>query len=115
LLPGMYAEATITYNQQHNVLTIPLEAVQHEGNDSSSDKGNGKRGSVLVVNAQNEVERRQVTLGHEGDSRVVVLTGLADGERVILGARSDLRPGQTVVPKEAGSITSAIHRERANA
>lgn len=115
LLPGMYAEATITYNEQHNVLTIPLEAVQHEGNDSSSDKGDGKSASVLVLNAQNEVERRHVALGHEGDSRVVVLTGLAEGERVILGARGDVRPGQKVVPKEVGPSTSAMYRERSDA
>jgi RND family efflux transporter MFP subunit len=119
LLPGMYAEATITYNQQHNVLTIPLEAVQHEGNDSGSGNGNGKSAEVLVLNAQNEVERRKVTLGHEGDSRVVVLSGLAEGERVILGARGNVRPGQKVVPKEIGDASAAgargLNRERADA
>jgi len=114
LLPGMFAEATITYNQQHDVLTIPLEAVQHES-DSDSDGHNGKSASVLVLNAQNEVESRRVTLGHAGDSRVVVLTGLNEGERVILGSRGDVRPGQKVLPKEVATSTSANDRERADA
>ncbi len=104
LLPGMYAEATVALNQQHGVLTIPLEAALHEGGETV----------VMVVNAQDVVERRHVTLGHEGSTRVVVLTGLSEGERVIVGSRSDVRHGQKVAPKEMSDV-AGLPRERADA
>jgi len=94
LLSGMYAEVAIKLNQQHAVLYIPLEAVLH------TDKGT----EVLVVNPQNVVEDRQVALGYEGSTQVVVLSGLQQGERVIVGSRSDIRSGQTVISKD---ITAA--------
>ena len=75
-------------------LYIPLEAVLH------TDKGT----EVLVVNPQNVVEDRQVALGYEGSTQVVVLSGLQQGERVIVGSRSDIRSGQTVISKD---ITAA--------
>jgi RND family efflux transporter MFP subunit len=93
LLPGMYADVAIALNQQHAVLYVPLEAVLH------TDKGP----EVLVVNPQNLVEPRQVSLGYEGSTRVVVLAGLQEGEHVIVGARSDVTPGQMVIPRDVTS------------
>jgi len=90
VLPGMYAEVAIPINQQHAVLTIPVEAVMHANN------GDG----VLIVNAQDVVEQRHVTLGYQGGMRAVVLSGLQEGERVIVSNQGDVNTGQTVVPKD---------------
>jgi RND family efflux transporter MFP subunit len=89
LIPGMYAQATISVNQQLGVLTIPLEAVLHKD----------ERNVALVVNARNIVEERQIELPREGSTRAVVLSGLAEGERVIVGGHGEFHPGQKVVPK----------------
>jgi RND family efflux transporter MFP subunit len=90
LIPGMYAEAQLGVNQQQGVLTIPLEAVLHDG----------EKVSVLVVNFQNTVEERKVQLAQQGNTSVVVLDGLAEGERVIIGGRGEFHEGQKVQPKE---------------
>ncbi len=90
LLPGMYAEAYIALDQQRNALNIPVEAVVQ------SEDGP----EALVVNAQNVVELRHVKLGYQGSTRVVVLAGLQEGERVILGNPGNVTAGQRVVAKD---------------
>jgi RND family efflux transporter MFP subunit len=90
LMPGMYVEATLGVAAKKDVLTVPLEAVE----------SNGSEGSVLVVNSQNILEERKVQLGLQGSTRVEVLSGLADGERVVVGSRNEFRAGMKVSPKE---------------
>jgi RND family efflux transporter MFP subunit len=90
LLPGMYVEAKIGVAAKTDVLTVPLEAVETSGSE----------GTVLVVNAQNTLEERKVHLGLEGSTRVEVLSGLSDGERVVIGSRNEFRAGMKVTPKE---------------
>ena len=90
LLPGMYAETVVQLADHQNVLTVPIEAaVQNAG-----------EARILVVNAQNIVEERKVKLGLQGKSRVEVLSGLSEGERVIIGNQSQFRSGEKVAPKE---------------
>jgi RND family efflux transporter MFP subunit len=90
LLPGMYAETVLQVAENKNALVVPLEAVAQ----------GEKEVTVLVVNAQSLVEERKVQLGLQGKSRVQILSGLADGERVIVGNRSQFRSGEKVTPQE---------------
>jgi RND family efflux transporter MFP subunit len=90
LLPGMYVEAKIGVAAKTDVLTVPLEAVET----------NGSEGTVLVVSTQNTLEERKVHLGLQGSTHVEVLSGLSDGERVVIGSRNEFRPGMKVTPKE---------------
>jgi RND family efflux transporter MFP subunit len=99
LMPGMFCEIYLVHNKKQNVLTIPIEAVNHIGNDTS----------VLVLDSQNVVEVRSVKLGQEGPTYIEVLSGLTEGERVINGNLGEFTPGQKVLPKmvEAGSASQA--------
>jgi RND family efflux transporter MFP subunit len=90
LLPGMYVEAKIGVAAKTEVLTVPLEAVET----------NGSEGTVLVVSRQNTLEERKVQLGLQGSTHVEVLSGLSDGERVVIGSRNEFRAGMKVTPKE---------------
>jgi RND family efflux transporter MFP subunit len=90
LLPGMYAETTLTLAGRKEALLAPLEAVAQNGNDATA----------LVVNADNVIEERHVKLGMQGTARVEVLSGLREGDRVIIGNRSQFRSGEKVAPKE---------------
>jgi len=94
LMPGMYAEATVPQVQKQNVLTLPLEAVEM----SASSEG-----SVLLVNAENTLEERKVKLGLEGSTRIEVIAGLKEGDRVVVGSRNEFRSGMKVKPKEIES------------
>lgn len=91
LLPGMYVQAVVAPPAHSDVLTVPLEAVEL-GTDSS-------HGTVLVLNSQNILEERKVELGLQGSTRVEVLSGLSEGERVVVGSRNEFRAGMKVAPK----------------
>jgi len=90
LLPGMYAETVVQLADHQNALTVPIEAVMQ----------NGAEARILVVNSQNVVEERKIKLGLQGKSRVEVLSGVNEGERVIVGNQSQFRNGERVAPKE---------------
>jgi RND family efflux transporter MFP subunit len=90
LIPGMYAEATLSLAKNALELCVPLEAVARNNNEAT----------VLTVNKNNEIEERKIELGFEGESYVQVLGGVVEGDRVVIGARSQFRPGQKVQPKD---------------
>jgi RND family efflux transporter MFP subunit len=90
LMPGMYTETVLQLAQRNNSLLVPLEAVTRNGNEAR----------VLTVNAQNAVEERKVTLGLQGKRRVEVLSGLNEGDRVIIGNQSQFRNGEKVTARE---------------
>jgi RND family efflux transporter MFP subunit len=89
LMPGMYAETTLTLEARDNVLAVPLEAVTREGNQTT----------VYVVSPAGKVELRVVTVGLETATDAEVVSGLAEGESVIVSDRSGLKPGEEVRPQ----------------
>jgi hypothetical protein len=93
LIPGMYAEATLSLAKNANELCVPSEAVARNNNEAT----------VLVVNKNNEIEERGIKLGFEGEAYVQVLGGVAEGDRVVIGGRSQFHPGQKVQPKDVSS------------
>jgi RND family efflux transporter MFP subunit len=97
LLPGMYVQASLAPAAEKEMLTVPLEAVEINGAD----------GTVLVANAQNVLEERKVKLGKEGSTRIEVRSGLSEGERVLVGSRTEFRGGMKVKPKEIDSGKSS--------
>lgn len=56
---------------------------------------------VLVVNGQDKVERRNVTLAASTPSRATVASGLSPGARVIVDGIEKVHPGVTVKPGRA--------------
>ncbi len=91
LTPGMYAEANLTLDHRSDALTIPITAV-----DLGSDEVSGQ---VLVVTPDNRIERREVQLGLQTESKVEVRSGLHAGETVVTENRGNLKPGQEVRSK----------------
>lgn len=89
LMPGLYAEATITLEHKPGALVVPLEAVNRNGDDAS----------VLMVDMNNHVQDRKITLGLMTASEAEVLSGLNQGDRVVVSDRSGLKAGEEVKPK----------------
>jgi len=89
LMPGMYAETTLTLEARENVLTVPLEAVSREGDQTTVD----------VVSPTNKVELRVVAVGLETSTDAQVISGLAEGDAVIVSDRSGLKAGEEVSPQ----------------
>ena len=91
LQPGMYAEVHLSANSVANALTVPIEAVKRSDDAAS----------VLVIDAQNRVESRAVQLGVESSNNVEILSGLTQGEKVVVGNLGAYQPGELVRPKQA--------------
>jgi RND family efflux transporter MFP subunit len=89
LVDGMYAETDLTLKRSDGGLTVPIQAVDR----------NGSEATVMVVNSQGQIEERKVTLGDEGSDQVEVKSGVSEKDEVVVGSRSEFRPGERVVPK----------------
>jgi RND family efflux transporter MFP subunit len=102
LMPGMFCEGYFVHDKKKNVLTVPMESVNRNGDEAS----------VLVVDSQNVVVVRPVKLGQESSTQIEVLSGLTDGERVIVGNLGEFTPGQKILPKlvESGGAGEAGNR-----
>ncbi len=86
LLPGLYAEATLTLDRKDNALSVPLQAVQQDTAGAS----------VFVVGSDNRLQKRKVSLGVETEKDAEVLAGLKEGDVVVVSDPSGLKQGQEV-------------------
>lgn len=55
---------------------------------------------VLAVTPDNKVEIRRVVVGDQRGPRIIVASGLAEGDRVIVSGHQKVRPGIVVEPSE---------------
>ena len=90
LVPGMYASVKIPLHSVSDVLVVPVQAVQSKGPDA---------GVVLAVNANNQLERRDVKTGLQTATDVEIVSGLHEGEMVVFGEQNQFRDGELVTPK----------------
>jgi RND family efflux transporter MFP subunit len=90
LVPGMYASVKIPLRSASNVLSVPVQAVESTGSDS---------GTVLLVNAANRVEQREVKLGIQTATAAEVLSGLQENDTVIFGEQNQFKAGELVSPR----------------
>ena len=89
LIPGMYAEVNLQLDSRSNVLAVPVSAV-----DLTSTTP-----QVYKVAPDGTVEIVPVKLGLETANRTEVLTGLREGDMVVIGSRAGLKHGDKVKPK----------------
>jgi RND family efflux transporter MFP subunit len=88
LVPGMYATVVLNVEKHLQALAVPTEAVTGD-----------KTPTVYVVNHDNQIEERAVRLGLETADKYEILSGLHEGDLVVIGNRSGFQTGQKVEPK----------------
>lgn len=89
LLPGLYADAALSLDRKLDVETVPIQALNHEP---------GKI-TVFVVGLDGELQDRTVQLGLETASDAEVISGLSEGEQIVISDRAGLKPGEKVHPQ----------------
>lgn len=90
LVPGMFASISLA-GSDSTALVIPERAI---GYDQSKK-------FVYVVDEANKVAYREVELGRVADAgRRVVLSGIKEGDRVIISGTQHVRPEVLVAPEE---------------
>ncbi|PLW77331.1 efflux RND transporter periplasmic adaptor subunit [Cohaesibacter celericrescens] len=91
LLPGMYVQVDMPQGIAQNVVLAPQEGVARD-----------RRGNpiAMVVNKDNVVEQRALTVLRAHGAQWVVSKGLVDGDRVIVEGLQKIAPKATVQPQE---------------
>lgn len=89
LIPGLYAEAEVGLEHRDDIPAVPLQAINHQLDKTT----------VFLVNPENEIEDRPITLGIQTATDAEVVSGLSEGEEVIVSDRSGLKAGQKVHPQ----------------
>jgi multidrug efflux system membrane fusion protein len=86
LWPGQFVNVRLTLGVEPNAIAVPSMAIQA-----------GQKGSyVFVVNPDQTVELRPVTVDREHEDEAVVSQGLKAGERVVTDGHQRLVPGAKV-------------------
>ena len=84
--PGQFVNVKLVLTTEKGAVLIPSQATQ------ISQQGP----FVFVVKADDTAELRPVTLGQRQGNDVVIVSGLAPGERVVLAGQLMVRPGSKV-------------------
>jgi RND family efflux transporter MFP subunit len=98
LLPGFFAHIRVPLSSEPQMATLVPNRIL-----GTSQEGR----TLLVVNAQDEVEQRIVTLGAQYGELRVIASGLKPDERVIVTGGSRAVPGRKVAPTDT-QIAEAV-------
>lgn len=90
LLPGLFARVTLNLGTDPAAFLLPQRAIKRLGDGQAY---------ILLVNANNEVEQRLVTLGEMYADRWHLLSGVKEGDKVITSTTVRLQPGAKVEAK----------------
>ena len=120
LKPGMFGRIEVAYDQRHDALVVPRNAIVEEDGENSvyviepapakpakdekgktAEKAKGKSGEAVAAESKPALpgfiaKRRVVKVGYAEGDRIEIRDGLADGERVITIGRNAVREGTEV-------------------
>jgi len=86
--PGMYAYVTLPLHEKKDALAIPVQALS-----------SGEKPTVLVVSPDGEVSSASVKIGLQTPDLVEITEGIKEGDLVVTGSHSGVRPGTKVNTK----------------
>jgi multidrug efflux system membrane fusion protein len=93
LFPNQFVNIQLLVDTLHGATVVPTAAIQR-----------GAPGTfVYLINADQTVALRPVTLGPSHGDRVAITQGLSPGDRVVIDGADKLRNGAKVVPRGAGA------------
>lgn len=87
LRPGMYARVTVNFGSNHSIV-VPDDCVVKQ-------QGSGVR-SVFVLQNDNTVKEIVVTLGRHFGTEYEILSGIAEGDKVVVKGQASLKNGSKV-------------------
>lgn len=91
LRPGMYARVTVNFGSNHSIV-VPDDCVVKQ-------QGSGVR-SVFVLQADTTVKEVVVTLGRHFGTEYEILSGVAEGDKVVVKGQASLKNGSKVNVQE---------------
>jgi membrane fusion protein (multidrug efflux system) len=105
LRPGQFGRLKAETEVRHGAVLVPQRAVNElQGNYQAA-----------VVDASSKIELRNVTLGPQVGSEIIILSGVKAGERVVTEGLDKIKPGMLVAPQAetatAAASTTGQHPE----
>ncbi len=93
LIPGMFAEVSLTLSQSPHALAVPITAVS----------GAGQNRQVWIVDSASRLRPRSVQTGLETPDYIEITSGLREGDLVASAVRGSYQAGQMVRPQATAS------------
>lgn len=87
LRPGMFARVKVTFGINHSIVIPDVAVVKQQGSGQKM---------AFIVNGDNTVTSRMITLGRHFGNMYEVLNGLDEGERIVSRGHTALRSGDEV-------------------
>ncbi|MBT3784883.1 efflux RND transporter periplasmic adaptor subunit [bacterium] len=88
--PGMSVTVQLELGEEVSSLWVHKDSVLR----------GGENGPMVYIHEEGKVQPRDVKLGHMSGSQIEILTGLKQGEEVIIKGNERLRPGASVIVSE---------------
>ncbi len=85
LKPGMKAQILLTEESEQMVVTVPSLSVVREGGET-----------FVFILVGDQVEKRKVSLGRVNDTFQEVLSGVSEGEQLIVSGQNQLKDKEKV-------------------
>jgi membrane fusion protein (multidrug efflux system) len=97
LVPGMYANVTVTVGEPQQVVTIPQTAVTYSlYGDTVFVVMPAKKSDPKAKDDELQIERRFVKAGKVRDGRVAIEDGIALGDQVVIAGQNKIDQGSKV-------------------
>ena len=87
--PGQFARVKVNIKQANDAIVIPQKCANELQGQYS----------VLLVNAENKIESRQITVAHRVGEFFIVSEGLNSGDKIILEGLQKARSGMEIIPE----------------
>jgi membrane fusion protein (multidrug efflux system) len=91
LLPGMYVHAELEEGVNKNGILVPQQAVSYNTHGDAT---------VLVIDSQNVVSQKTITVSGNAGNDWIVTSGLQPGDKVIVDGLLNATPGKPVSPTD---------------
>jgi len=101
LIPGNYVNVTVSMDKFRPMILIPQSAISQDATGQY----------VMTVNGENTVVQKYVTIGDSVGTNYVVVSGLTEGDRVVITGQQKLQNGQKVTVSEQTAAASAVEKE----
>lgn len=101
LLPGMFVQAVVEEGVRQNGILAPQRGITRNPQGQAT---------ALIVGPDGKVQQRTLVTDRAIGDNWLVLSGLKDGDRVIVSGIMKARPGATVTPQEAATPASGDSR-----
>ncbi|MBL4713666.1 MAG: efflux RND transporter periplasmic adaptor subunit [Alcanivorax sp.] len=89
LLPGMFVRAKLPEGERSDAILVPQKGVARDSTGQAT---------AMVINQNDQVERRNVTTERAVGNRWLIAEGLSGGDRLIVEGLQKIQPGMTIKP-----------------